>query len=26
LPYNVEGDGIGMFYGYAATYDTIICE
>ena len=26
LPYNVEGDGIGMFYGYGATYDTVICE
>ena len=26
LPYNVKGDGIGMFYGYGATYDTVICE
>tara|TARA_B100001057_G_scaffold178438_1_gene179229 strand:- start:70 stop:999 length:930 start_codon:yes stop_codon:yes gene_type:complete len=26
LPYNVEGDGIGIFYGYGSTYDTLICE
>ena len=26
LPYNVEGDGIGVFIGYGATYDTLICE
>ena len=26
LPYNVEGDGIGIFYGYGVSYDTLICE
>ena len=26
LPYNVEGDGIGVFYGYGSSYDTLICE
>jgi hypothetical protein len=26
LPYNVQGDGIGIFYGYGVSYDTLICE
>jgi len=26
LPYNIEGDGIGIFMGYGVTYDTLICE
>tara|TARA_B100000768_G_scaffold34334_1_gene32959 strand:- start:3168 stop:4073 length:906 start_codon:yes stop_codon:yes gene_type:complete len=26
LPYNVLGDGIGIFYGYGVSYDTLICE
>ena len=26
LPYNVQGDGLGIFYGYGASYDTLICE
>jgi hypothetical protein len=26
LPYNIDGDGIGIFYGYGSTYDTLICE
>lgn len=26
LPYNVKGDGIGIFYGYGVSYDTLICE
>ena len=26
LPYNVEGDGIGILYGYGVAYDTLICE
>ena len=26
LPYNVQGDGVGIFYGYGVSYDTLICE
>ena len=26
LPYNIQGDGIGIFYGYGVSYDTLICE
>ena len=26
LPYNVEGDGLGVFIGYGVSYDTLICE
>ena len=26
LPYNIQGDGIGIFYSYGSTYDTLICE
>ena len=26
LPYNVQGDGLGIFYGYGVSYDTLICE
>ena len=26
LPYNVQGDGIGILYGYGVAYDTLICE
>jgi hypothetical protein len=26
LPYNIEGNGIGIFMGYGVTYDTLICE
>ena len=26
LPYNIQGDGLGMFFGYGVSYDTLICE
>ena len=26
LPYNMEGDGLGVFIGYGVSYDTLICE
>ena len=26
LPYNIQGDGLGMFIGYGVSYDTLICE
>jgi len=26
LPYNVEGDGIGILNGYGVSFDTLICE
>ena len=26
FPYNVHGDGLGIFYGYGVSYDTLICE
>jgi len=26
LPYNVEGDGIGILNGYGVSFDTVICE
>ena len=26
LPYNIEGNGIGVFMGFGVTYDTLICE
>lgn len=26
LPYNVEGDGVGILNGYGVSFDTVICE
>ena len=26
LPYNIQGDGIGIFMGYGVSFDTLICE